>query len=258
MYKKTFPLIFVLLGSLLTAAQAPASAQFNSPGRYEIESVESGLVLDVATEDRESIQQYPRRGRLNQAWDIQPEGNGFFHIQSADGDRALSPSGGPGRPGSRAVVSRQRGGEDQLWQIVSPAQGEFQIISKSGLALDVPHKSHEKGERLQFWTQTGDASQRFRLIFISATQSWRTDSSSFSPPAPAASFASGEAAVACRGEVNRHIADLPFSDIFADPISTDAQGATIVIWKTTRGSSGYCRVDRANRVTQFKIEELSQ
>ncbi len=258
MSEKTFSLILLLLGSLLTAAQVPPNGQFNGPGRYEIESVESGLVLDVATEDHESIQQYPRRGRLNQAWDIQPEGNGLFRIQSADSGGTLSPSGGSGRAGSRAVVSRQRGGEDQLWQIVSPAQGEFQIISKSGLALDVPHKSHEKGERLQFWTRSSDANQRFRLIFIGATQSPGPDSSSLSPPAPAGSFAMEEAAGACKSEVHRHIADLPFSDIFVDPVSTDAQGASIVIWKTTRSSSGYCRVDRANRVIQFKIEELSR
>ena len=258
MFKKTFPLIFLLFASLAAGAQAPPVGQFNGPGRYEIENVESGLLLDMASEDQESVQQDIRHGRLNQEWDIQPTGNGYFYIRSADQGKVLSLSQGSGREGTHAIVYAQRGGEDQLWQIVPVSPGEFQIISKFGPALDVPHKSHDKGRRLQIWTRTSAPNQRFRLVFISAAPAWGADTSTGLPPPPAGSMAMEEAARACKGEVSHHIADLPRSDIYVDPVSTDAQGTSIVIWKTTRGSSGYCRVDRANRVTHFKIEELSQ
>ena len=258
MSKKSFPLIFLLLGSFPTQAQVQGGAQFNGPGRYEIESKVSDLVLEVKSEDQRSVQQYTRNGRLNQEWDIQPAGNGYFYIQSAEGGKVLSLANGSGQEGTSAIVYARHGGEDQLWQIVSVSPGEFQIISKFGRALDVPHKSHEKGTRLQIWTQTGAENQRFRLVFISAAQSWGTDTSSASSPTPGGSFAMDEASRVCRSEVNHHIADLPLSGISVDPVSSDAQGNAIVFWRTARGSSGYCRVDRAGRVTQFKVEEMSQ
>lgn len=257
MFRQSFPFVFILLGSLGTSAQAPPTASFNGPGRYEIESVESNQLLDVA-EDQESVRQYPRQHSSNQQWDIKPASNGYFTLQTADQGKFLSLAKHAIKEGTRVVVYARSDADDQLWQLVSVAPGEFVIISRFGSALDIPHKSHDKGERLQIWTRTGSENQRFRLIFISAGPSWGGGNPYGMAPTQRRPMDSDDVAQACRAEVNRRIVDLRMSDIFVDPISTDADGNTIVMWKTPRGSSGYCRVDRASRVTQFKVEEFSQ
>ncbi|HXX99361.1 MAG TPA: RICIN domain-containing protein [Candidatus Limnocylindrales bacterium] len=257
MFRKASPFVLILLGSLGANAQMPPTGLFNGPGRYEIESVESGQLLDVS-EDQETVRQYPRRGSLNQQWDIQPVGNGYFTLQLAEQGKLLSLARGGTREGTHVVVSPRRDTEDQLWQVVSVAPGEFQIISRFGSALDIPHKSHDKGEHLQVWTRTGSENQRFRLIFINAAPSWGGGGSSGFPPSQRRPMDSDDAPQACRTEVNRRILDLRMSDIFVESVSTDAEGNTIVMWKTPRGSSGYCRVDRRGRVAQFKVQEMSQ
>jgi len=259
MLKYSLPFALLIFGALGSAAQTPPVGTFNGPGRYEIENVESGLLLDVAAEDHQTVQQYPRRGRLNQLWDIQPAANGYFTLQSADQEKLLSLERRAAREGVGIVVSPRDGGENQLWQIVALAPGEFQIVSKFGGALDVPHRSHEKGTRLQSWTRTGDENQRFRLIFVSsAAASWDAGNYRGGPSSRRHDMDSDDATQACRTEVSRQIVDVRAREIFLDLVSTDSEGNAIVLWKTPRNSSGFCRVDRAGRVTQFKVQEVSR
>ena len=256
MLRHAFSVMLVLCSALPIAAQAPQGT-FNAPGRYEIESVVSRLVLDASSSDRQTVQQYARNGRANQQWDIQAAGNGYFYIRAADTGKVLSLSEGSSRDGNHVIVWGQ---SQQLWQIVSVGPAQFQIISQSGKALDVPNGSREAGARLQIWSPGGGENQRFRLVLVSAAPNWGTSGEAApeqsTQPAPASDNL--EAARACKDQVARRIADLPVSDISVDPISADAQGNYIIIWRTLRGSSGYCRVNRLNRVVEFKVEEMSQ
>jgi hypothetical protein len=147
-----------------------------------------------------------------------------------------------------------------LWQISSAGPAEFQIVSKFNKMLDVPNGSHETGEHMQIWSPKGNVHQKFRLILVSASTSGGVTSEvalAHSVQRDAASDTQ-EAARACKNEVARHIADLPLSDISVDPISSTTEEHNIVLWRTPRGSSGYCRVDRSNRIVEFKVEEMSR
>src|ERR1700674_4798952 len=80
--------LLTLCGALPAAAQTPQGA-FNAPGRYEIESVASNLVLDVKTSDNQTVQQYSRSHGVNQQWDIQAAGGGYFYIRSVATGKGL-------------------------------------------------------------------------------------------------------------------------------------------------------------------------
>lgn len=249
---------------LPAAAQAP-QAPFNAPGRYEIESVASGQVLDVSSSDNEKVQQYTRTDRENQQWDIQPAGGGYFYIRSVGTGKVLSLADGSSREGTHVIVYRQHGSDDQLWQIQSVAPAQFQIVSKYGKMLDVPNGSDERGTRLQIWDPRGNKNQRFRLVLVSlASPSTYPDgnpSASWAPQRPgpgSPDWSRTQGARACRTEVGHHIADLPASEISVDPVSRDEQGNLIVMWRTPRASSGYCRVTSSGEIVEFKVEEMSR
>jgi hypothetical protein len=249
---------------LTAAAQAP-QAPFNAPGRYEIESVASGQVLDVSASDNQKVQEYTRTDRENQQWDIQPAGGGYFYIRSAGTGKVLSLADGSSRKGAQVIVYAQRGSDDQLWQIQSVAPAQFKIISKYGRMLDVPNGSDERGTRLQIWDPRDNKNQRFRLVLVSlaSPSSYRdgNPSSSWAPQRPgpgSPDWRRTQGARACRTEVGRHIADLPASDISVDPVSRDEQGNLIVMWRTPRASSGYCRVTPSGEIVEFKVEEMSR
>jgi ricin-type beta-trefoil lectin protein len=249
--------VLVGLCALPAAAQIP-QGPFNAPGRYEIESVTSDLVLDLKS-DNQTVQQYSRSNGANQQWDIQSAVGGYFYIRSVATGKVLSLQEGSNRDGTHIIVAAQRGSDDQLWQISSAGPAEFQVVSKFSKMLDVPKGSREAGERLQIWSPAGNDHQKFRLILVSAGTSAGASSGaalehSVQHDAP---WDSQEAARACKNEVARHIADLPLSDISVDPIAGNAQDS-IVIWLTARGSSGYCRLDRLNRIADFKVEEMSR
>jgi Ricin-type beta-trefoil lectin domain-like len=254
-------LSLILSCALPAAAQAPQGS-FNAPGRYEIQSVASGQLLDVDTSDNQAVQQYSRTNRENQQWDIQPAGGGYFYIRSVGAGKVLSVAHGSRENGARVIVYRQHGSDDQLWQILNVAPAQFQILSKFGKALDVPDGSRDRGVRLQIWDSTQNDSQRFRLVLVNGVSNWAGWGGNASPPwtqqqPGPAGWDRRAAAHACRDEVARHIADLPLSEIAVDPVSSDAQGNFIVMWRTSRGSSGFCRVDPSNQILEFKVEETS-
>jgi hypothetical protein len=263
MARNLFFLLVAFFFVLPAAAQTPQQS-FVAPGRYEIECVASGQVLDVSTSDNQQVQQYTRSDRENQQWDIEPAGDGYFLIRSVATGKVLSLSNGSSRDGTKVIVYQQQGGEGQLWQIVGIGPAQFQIISKFGKALNLPNGSDDRGTRMQIWRSTGDRNQRFRLILVSSASNsagWGQGASS--PWAPQSgdsdreSWGRQQAAKACRAEATRRIADLRPSEITVDPVSRDERGNLLVMWNTSRGSSGYCRVDPSGRIVEFKVEDMS-
>jgi hypothetical protein len=264
MTRKLFCISSLLFCALPIAAQTPQQP-FNAPGRYEIESVASGQVLDVSTSDNSEVQQYTRTDRENQQWDIQPAGGGYFYIRSVGTGKVLSLADGSGRKGTHVIVYQQHGGQDQLWQIVSVAPAQFKIISKYGRMLDLPNGSDERGTHLQIWDPRDNKNQLFRLVLVSAASpsayQGMNPSAPWAPQPPrqaSPNWRREQAARACRTEVSHHIADVPLSEIAVDPVSRSAQGNLIVMWRTPRGSSGFCEVDPSEQIVEFKVEQMSR
>jgi hypothetical protein len=166
-----FLLIIVVISGLArhsTAAKTPnPQNSYAGPGRYEIENVASGKVLEVDRKDRRSVQQWSRTGQPNQQWDIEDAGNGFVYIRSVENGMALDIEGGRGRDGARVITSPQSGSDAQRWEIKKGGEGVVRFTSRLGKALDLPHGSHNDGTGFETWEAISQDNQRFRLVRVS-------------------------------------------------------------------------------------------
>src|SRR5947208_4243928 len=116
-----------ILGSLMliavmsvygAAAQAPnREPGYAGPGRYEIENVASGKVLDLNRQDQRTVVQWPRSRALSQQWDIVDAGNGYVYVKSAATGLVMDIDGGRARDGARVITSGPAGSDSQLWKI---------------------------------------------------------------------------------------------------------------------------------------------
>jgi len=145
-------------------AQTPGPG-YAGPGRYEIENVASGKVLDLNRQDQHTVVQWPRTHAQSQLWDIEDAGNGYVYVKSAATGLAMDIDGGRARDGARVITSRPAGSDSQLWKI--EGRGSERFTSRLGIALDLPHGSHDDGVEYQAWSGAGEDNQRFRLVWIS-------------------------------------------------------------------------------------------
>src|SRR5258706_4342159 len=151
---------FTAIGIVWTMGISLAWAQggFAGPGRYQIQNLKSGKVMDLDRNDQTTVIQFQSRGTDNQQWDFQPAGEGFFYILNAMNGRALEVTGGnssplAGRPFNRAP--------SQQWRIDAGNDGDPVIWSRLGKTIDVPDGSNRDGLKLQIYDLKGDLNQRF-------------------------------------------------------------------------------------------------
>jgi hypothetical protein len=157
------------LGGVSTLARTPnPQAVYAGPGRYEIENVASGKVLDLNRQDQRTLVQWSRSHARSQQWDIEDAGNGYIYIKSAETGLAVDIDGGRARDGARVITSSPAGRDSQLWKIEGHHEGEVRFTSRLGIALDLPHGLHDDGVEYQVWSGAGQDNQRFRLVRISA------------------------------------------------------------------------------------------
>jgi hypothetical protein len=145
-------------------AQTPGYA---GPGRYEIENVASGKVLDLNRQDQRTVVQSPRTHAQSQLWDIEDAGEGYVYVKSAATGLVMDIDGGRARDGARVITSRPARSDSQLWKIEGKGR-ERRFTSRLGIALDLPHGSHDDGVEYQTWSGAGEDNQRFRLVWMSA------------------------------------------------------------------------------------------
>ena len=74
--------------------------------------------------------------------------------------------GGRARDGARVITSQSSGRDSQLWKIEGSGS-ERRFTSRLGIALDLPHGSHDDGIEYQTWSGSGIDNQRFRLWWVS-------------------------------------------------------------------------------------------
>lgn len=171
MYRWIFALA-VVLG--LTAWPATHSISlraaqdgFTGPGRYRIEVVASGKVLDMRREDGRTVQQWAGSGANNQLWDIEDVGGGFFTIRSVESGKLLDFAENRSRDGVAVIVADKRNSDYQLWQFKLDSGNQYNILSKTGRALDVPANQRlQDGAKLQVMGLHGLENQRFRLVRV--------------------------------------------------------------------------------------------
>ncbi len=134
------------------------------PGRYSIEFVASGRVLDLRNEDGSTVQQWSGAflmNKKNQLWDIEDARNGYFYIRSAENGRALTASGSTN--GSKVDAQTLGNRREQQWRIKVLDSGEVLLVSRLGPVLDLPEGNRDNGAKPHLWQEHGRENQRFRL-----------------------------------------------------------------------------------------------
>jgi hypothetical protein len=165
-------LSWLMLIAAIGLSGAPAAARtpspqsaYAGPGRYEIENVASGKVLDLNRQDQRTVVQWSRGRAPSQQWDIDDAGNGYVTIKSAASGLAMDVDGGRARDGARVITSQPTGSDSQLWRIEGGGS-EVRFTSRLGMALDLPHGSREDGVEYQTWSGASQDNQRFRLVRV--------------------------------------------------------------------------------------------
>ena len=158
----------------LARAQSPRG--YSGPGRYQIQSVASGKVLDANLRDGRTIRQWdaaygsdqlnPPNNVRNQQWDIEEAGSGFVRIKSAQTGMTLDVQQPYVHEAVPVILSRPGNGQTQLWRIEDVGQGQVKITSRIGKSLDLPDGSHSNGKLFQVFPPNGGANQRFLLLRI--------------------------------------------------------------------------------------------
>jgi len=145
-----------------TSAQSPAPVV--QPGRYSIEFVVSGKVLDLRREDGSNVQQWAGTlllNKKNQLWDIEDARNGYFYIRSAENGKALT---GHGTSNGSTVDAQNLGNlREQQWRFKVLDSGEVIILNRQGPALDLAEGKKDNGAKVYLWQEHDRDNQRFRL-----------------------------------------------------------------------------------------------
>jgi hypothetical protein len=152
----------------IPVAQAQSPSGYSGPGRYQIESVASGKVLDVDLRDGRTLRQWDasRSDVRNQQWDIEEAGAGFVRIKSAQTGMNLDVAQPNIREAVPVTLSPAGSVQTQLWRIEDLGQGVVKIISRNGKALDLPDGSHSNGKLFQVFPANGGDNQKFLLLRV--------------------------------------------------------------------------------------------
>jgi len=157
--------VFTRLGDLPAIAGGgevrPFGGAFEGAGRYQVQVASSGKNLDLRREDSTTVQQWSGADVLNQKWDFEDSGDGYFYIRSAETGRYMEVA--DSRDGSPVRVNNFTGRDNQKWRLTDGGNGQYTIGSKLGRVMDLPNSSREDGVALQVRSDRRRANQLFRL-----------------------------------------------------------------------------------------------
>jgi hypothetical protein len=160
----------------IPAAQAQSSSGYSGPGRYQIQNLASGKVLDMDIRDGRTVRQWaaafgsdqlnPPNNMRNQQWDIEDAGSGFVRIKSAQTGANLDVQQPNIREAVPVILSPAGNQQTELWRIEDVGLGWAKITSRIGKSLDLPNGSLSNGTHLQVFPPNGGNNQKFLLIRI--------------------------------------------------------------------------------------------
>ncbi|MDX2042812.1 MAG: RICIN domain-containing protein [Acidobacteriota bacterium] len=141
---------------------------FAGKGRYQIQNVASSHFLDLRRDDNTTLQQWSGSGGLNQQWDFEDAGNGYFYIRSVESGRVLEVAGS--RDGSAVLAKGQQVGRDvQKFRVVDAGSGQSLIVARNGKVLDLTNSARNEGQSLQIWGEHRRDNQRFVFKLVETT-----------------------------------------------------------------------------------------
>lgn len=154
----------MLLISLLGLASSGCYGQ--QAGTYTIQSVKSGLYLDVQwgkSDDGTPLHQWSYNGQKPQQFTLEDAGGGYFHIKSGIGGKYVHVQNVSSKPEAAAHLWTGKGHDGTKWKFIKVAGGNYLIQSKLGTFLDVKWASTEPGALVWLWTKHGRENQQWQL-----------------------------------------------------------------------------------------------
>jgi glucosylceramidase len=142
------------------------------PAGYTVKNANSGRCVDAAdgaTGNGTAVQQWTcATGNTNQQWQFQATDGGYYKVVSRNATTAAwDVTGGPTATGDGAKIQlwSYGGGTNEQWKPVQNTDGTYTINPRNNTdeCLDVTGRSTADGVRLQQWTCTGSANQRYVL-----------------------------------------------------------------------------------------------
>jgi hypothetical protein len=207
----------------------------NLAGTYEIQNVNSGLVLNVVggnTTPGTEVIQYPwANGQSNSLWTFVPTSGGYYQIKNASTGQVLNVSASSGQEGALVVewpAQSMIPGNDQ-WLPVQNPDGTFSFYNLlSRFALDAPAASTASNVQLDQYPGNFTAAQKFNLIKPSLNLSGTYEIQNAN---------SGLALNVYGGQTANGV------EIIQWPFSS---GVTNAEWKFVPASPGYYRIQNVN------------
>lgn len=139
-------------------------------GVYSLVCKKSGMALDNAgsTTSGTAVTQWSQiSGNINQKWELQDVGGGYYNIICQKSGKTLDDSGGSTTAGTVMIqYPVQLNNINQHWKFVSVGNGYYNIIcQRSGMALDNSGSTTNGTSVIQWSVQSGNTNQQWQLIY---------------------------------------------------------------------------------------------
>ena len=137
-------------------------------GTYKITSsinTTYGLeVSNASTQNGANVQIWTYNGEIQQKFNLEYDGNGYYIIRNAYSGKVLDVEGGALSSETNISQCEYNGTDSQRWIIEESADGYYFIVSKqSELYLDVENGIAQNGSNIQVYTGNENPSQKFKI-----------------------------------------------------------------------------------------------
>ena len=140
-------------------------------GYCKIESIKSGLVLDVVWGAGPNVHLYAFDASDAQLWKPVAAGGGCISFINKKTGQALDVEGASAASGANVQVYEPNGSSAQRWKLLQTEQfseGFFTFASAvdSNMMLDIQYGSTDDGALLQLYESNGTAAQKFKVVSL--------------------------------------------------------------------------------------------
>ena len=152
-----------------------AAGPTNSGTYYNLVNVNSGLLLDIATDPSTGnastvagglIVQANGNGGASQQWQLIPVDNGYYSIVNRNSGMALDVPGWSTATNIQLEQWNVNGGANQQWQIGGTSGANTIVNRNSNLYVDVSGASTANGAEVIQWTGNGGTNQQWKLVTV--------------------------------------------------------------------------------------------
>lgn len=121
-------------------------------------------VVDASTDDGAELIQYTCGSGLNQSWELQPAGDGYYHLVAQHSGKCMDVDAESTANKAQVIQWECNGQTNQQWELRDAGDGYVEIVARhSGKCLDVVSASTANSARLQQYSCWGGSNQQWSL-----------------------------------------------------------------------------------------------